>query len=252
MSSRNDPPDRMSPPDMHWAAPDLTSPPDTHRGAPVYEGEAPVHEDEARLDCGRLLADVWYAVEQRDPDTHRSTCPHCTAAAEEFTRLESAAGRLREETATVPDADASSLTERVMDVVRLELRPGRPVPLGEPDEELSVVEAAAARVLRAAAETVPGVRAGSCRLVPEGARGGPGVLVRLDVHAPTHAVLPGIAEEVRSRVLAAADRRLGLTAPEVDVRITDLTDAPGRPAHGPGDPLDGPGPSWATYEEGRS
>jgi uncharacterized alkaline shock family protein YloU len=124
-----------------------------------------------------------------------------------------------------------------MDVVRLELRPGRPLPLGGPEEDLWVMEAMAAKALRRAAETVPGVRAGSCRVDPAGqdraretARGaasgagrGP-VRVRLEVVAPLAAELPALADEVRRRVRAAADIALGVPVAAVDVTITDLVD----------------------------
>ncbi|WP_328563467.1 Asp23/Gls24 family envelope stress response protein [Streptomyces coelicoflavus] len=190
-----------------------------------------------RLACGRLLSEVWEAWEDGaddpDRDPHLRACPHCSAAVRQLDLLGVAvreAGSGRE-----PEWDAGALTERVMDVVRLELRPGRPLPLGEREEDLWVREAMAAKALRAAAETVPGVRAGSCLIRPAESGGSPSrgpVRVRLEVVVPLAPRLRDLAEEVRRRVRGAAVDVLGLPVDHVDVHITDVTEpagtAPGR------------------------
>ncbi|MEV1022866.1 Asp23/Gls24 family envelope stress response protein [Streptomyces sp. NPDC050264] len=198
-----------------------TDPPNTHADA----------DGDEQLPCGRLLSEVWDAWEAPGHDPHMDTCPHCQEAVRDLDQLEVAVRGLRDEPAEITDSDASTLTRRVMDVVRLELRPGRPLPLGEPDEDLWIMEAVAARTLRAAAETVPGVRAGSCRIEPmwrSGAATGP-VEVRLEIHAPSHAFLPDVAEDVRTRARDVADRELGLDIGAVEISITDLVDSA---AHG--------------------
>ncbi|NNN29682.1 Asp23/Gls24 family envelope stress response protein [Streptomyces sp. S3(2020)] len=203
----------------------MTAHTDTHTGG-----------DDERLACGRLLPRVWDDWEQQVDDPHLRSCPHCRQAVSDLDQLESAVRGLREEGADTSDYDTSTLTRRVMDVVRLELRPGRPLPLGEPDEDLWIMEAVAARTLRAAAESVPGVRAGSCRLRPgatgDGTVSGP-VDVTLDIHAPADASLPDLAERVRDRVREAADHELGLTTATVDIRVTDLLDTPADGQEGP-------------------
>ncbi|RII11774.1 hypothetical protein DSC45_28080 [Streptomyces sp. YIM 130001] len=194
-----------------------TDPPDPYGGS-----------DDERLPCGRLLSEVSEAWEDRTEDTHLDTCPYCRQAVEDLERLGSAVRSLREEGADEAPYDSSTIVRRVMDVVRLELRPGRPLPLGEPDEDLWIMESVAARSLRAAAETVPGVRAGSCRLRPvpgDGADGGT-VELRLEIHAPSQARLPALADEVRTRVREAMDGALGMEVSAVDIRITDLVDEP--------------------------
>ncbi|MFE1926478.1 Asp23/Gls24 family envelope stress response protein [Streptomyces asoensis] len=197
-------------------------------------------EDDELLPCGRLLSRVWEDWERQADDTHLRSCPHCRQAVAGLDRLECVVRGLDEETAPPSPQDTESLTRRIMDVVRLELRPGRPVPLGEPAEDLWIMEAVAGRTLRAAAETVPGVRAGSCRLLapdpggptaaptaadgsPEGA--GAVVGVRLDIHAPAGAPLLPLTERVRERVREAADRELGMPLAAVDIRVTDLVPA---------------------------
>ncbi|MEU9405817.1 Asp23/Gls24 family envelope stress response protein [Streptomyces fuscichromogenes] len=190
----------------------------TDRTDPPY-GTSP-HEDDELLPCGRLLSRAWADWETQADDAHPRTCPHCREAVRGLDELESAVRGLRTETADTGSYDAEPLTRRIMDVVRLELRPGRPLPLGEPSEDLRIMEAVAARTLRAAAETVPGVRAGSCRLldVPEDGT----VEVRLDIHAPTGVPLPDLAARVREQVGQAADRALGMVLAAVHIQVTDL------------------------------
>ncbi|MEV3907872.1 Asp23/Gls24 family envelope stress response protein [Streptomyces canus] len=187
--------------------------------------------DDEVLPCGRLLSRTWEDWEQRPDDAHLRSCPYCRDAVRELDRLESAVRDLRTEGVGGSLYDAEPLTRRIMDVVRMELRPGRPLPLGEPAEDLWIMEAVAARTLRAAAETVAGVRAGSCRLLDAGTddAGTDGVVegvgVRLDIHAPDGAPLPELAAQVRERVWEAADRELGLVVAVVDIRVTDLVPA---------------------------
>ncbi|MEW2162784.1 Asp23/Gls24 family envelope stress response protein [Streptomyces sp. NPDC007084] len=197
----------------------------THHSGPPDRRLVPDEDDEL-LPCGRPLSEVWEIAE--DPgrsDAHGEQCPHCGRALGEWTRLESLVGSLREETDAVASYDVTPLTRRVMEVVRVELRPGRPLPLGEPAEDLWIMEAVAARALRTAGETVAGVRAGSCRIVPRepSVSGGvAGLDVRLDIVAPPGAALDHLAEQVRDQVLDTARVRLGMDVTAVDIRITDL------------------------------
>ncbi|MFJ4694280.1 Asp23/Gls24 family envelope stress response protein [Streptomyces sp. NPDC088766] len=176
------------------------------------------------LPCGRLLSRTWDDWERRADEAHLRSCPHCGEAVRGLDLLETAVRGLRAEAADAAAHDAEPLTRRVMDVVRLELRPGRPLPLGEPGEDLWIMEAVAARAVRAAAETVSGVRAGSCRLSTDGAAGA--VEVRLDVRVPAGPPLPEITELVRERVREAADRELGVVVTVVDIHVTDVVLAP--------------------------
>ncbi|MFJ8795643.1 Asp23/Gls24 family envelope stress response protein [Streptomyces sp. NPDC102462] len=179
------------------------------------------------LPCGRKLEDVWRQWEQGSTDPHTHTCPHCSAALHDLDRLQDVVRRARAE--EPPQEDAGALVERVMDVVRLELRPGRTLPLGTLAEDDWIVEAAAAKVLRSAADTVPGARTGSCRIAPAGSGAaasarrtrGP-VAVRVEVVVAATVNLQRVAEQVRERVFGAADELLGMEVGSVDVTFTDV------------------------------
>jgi len=189
----------------------------THTDPPE---DARTDPDDERLPCGRALSGVWDGWERQTDDPHTLGCPYCRQAVDDLVRLESAVRGLDEESPETSAYDAGPLTRRVMDLVRLELRPGLPLPLGEPAEDLWIMETVAARALRAAAERVEGVRAGSCRMVDAGGA----VEVRLDIHAPASADLPRLAERVRRRVREAADGELGMAVASVDIRVTDVVD----------------------------
>ncbi|MFH8992601.1 hypothetical protein [Streptomyces sp. NPDC017940] len=191
--------------------------------------------EEDVLPCGRELARVWELAEAGQPDPHTAGCAHCTEALRALRALEGVVARARDDEPPVPPWDTAALTDRVMDVVRLELRPGRTLPLGEVDEDAWIVEAAAARTFRAAVDTLPGVRAGSCRVeaAPQDASASPpppGRLprgparVRVEVQAGLSWNLQRVADEVRARIVGAADHELGMRIAAVDVVVTDLLD----------------------------
>ncbi len=136
------------------------------KGAVVHRRED--EGDDERLPCGLLLSDVWDAADEGGGDVHLSQCPHCSAARAELGLLGEAVRDVL--AAEADDAaegawDVGGLTERVMDVVRMELRPGRPLPLGG-RHDLWMTETAVARTVREAVDGLHGVYAGSCRIGP--------------------------------------------------------------------------------------
>ncbi|MEU6281052.1 hypothetical protein [Streptomyces sp. NPDC047028] len=97
------------------------------------------------------------------------------------------------------------------------------------DERLGIMESAAARTLRAAADEVPGVRTRSCRIIAGPNADTNQVTVHLGVQASLSTPdLTVLADEVRRHVKESADLSLGLDVAAVDIHITDLADPPGR------------------------
>ncbi|WP_244177836.1 hypothetical protein [Streptomyces atriruber] len=200
--------------------------------------DGPTDEPNELLPCGRALWEVWERAESGGSDPHADTCPHCTEALNTLRSLEdvvsAARERDREGAPWDPEPDTSALVGRVMDVVRLELRPGRTLPLGEPAEDTWIVEAVAARTVRAAADSLPGVRAGSCRIEAlaheEGAAAPAGrwprgpVHIRAEVEVALTWNLQEVAEKVRHTVREAVDEELGMRVATVDVTVADLID----------------------------
>ncbi|MFH8407446.1 hypothetical protein ACH4FX_22030 [Streptomyces sp. NPDC018019] len=238
--------------------------------------------DDPTLPCGRTLSSVWEENEsaaggegaaprtgpgtgprtgpgpdpRTAPDPHTAQCPYCQEALaglgvlDSYVREARQAARAAERDAD--DRDAERFTARVMDLVRTELRPGRTLPLGEPEDDAWITEAAAAKTFRAAAETLPGVQAGSCRvtlLAPEGP-----MKVALELVAGYEWPLPDLADRVRERVRAAARDGVGLTVEEVDVTVLDLveSDTGGDPEAGSAGEAGGAGGTGGTGERSTS
>ncbi|MFF9085898.1 hypothetical protein ACF1BE_05695 [Streptomyces sp. NPDC014991] len=189
---------------------------DGPRNGPAATDVPPFAGDEV-LPCGRLLSRVWEQARDATPapDPHTVSCPHCREAAEGLATVNAATRTLRAE---VPGL--RTLADRVMNIVRAELRLGRLLPLADPDRTLRIAESAAARLLRQAADTVPGVRAATCRITPEG--DGTHVRVTMTVAAALDGPLPDRVHQVRRSVLHCAAQDLGLAVTAVDITVTDV------------------------------
>lgn len=131
--------------------------------------------------------------------------------------------------------------------VRVQLGIGRVLPLGGPADGSWITEQAAAGTLRAAAGTPAGVRLGTLRLsvadpdrapqpaVPAPPSALPPGPLRIEADFATVAgrPLPTVADQVRTALLEASVRELGLVVGVVDLQVSELLDegeAPSSPA----------------------
>ncbi|MFF4354718.1 hypothetical protein [Streptomyces sp. NPDC001530] len=195
----------------------------------------PFEGDEV-LPCSRLLSRVWEQAQDAAPaaDPHTASCPHCREAVEGLATVSAATRALRAE----DSSGLHALADRVMNVVRAEVRLGRLLPLADPDRDLRIAESAAAKVLRQAADTVPGARAATCRLVPAGE--GTDVRVTMTLAAALDRPLPDTVRQVRRSVLHSAGQDLGLAVTTVDITVVDVMEPwPPLGSSGPGHPTGG-------------
>jgi hypothetical protein len=170
------------------------------------------------LPCGRLLSRVWEQAQDEAPaaDPHRVSCPHCREAAEGLATVNAAARALRAE----DPPGLHALADRVMNAVRTEVRLGRLLPMADPDRDLRITESAAAKVLRQAADTVPGARAATCRLTSAGE--GTDIRVAMTLAATLDRPLPERVHQVRRAILHSAGQDLGLAVAAVDIAVVDV------------------------------
>jgi hypothetical protein len=117
---------------------------------------------------------------------------------------------------------------------------GRLLPLGGPADGTWITEQAAVQALGRAANEIPGVRLESLRIGPTPLESvsepavrppasaiPPGPLrIEAAFSASLGQPLPETADQLRSRLLDAAARRLGLTTVTADLRVTDLHEVP--------------------------
>ncbi|MEU3524751.1 hypothetical protein AB0E62_12905 [Streptomyces sp. NPDC038707] len=180
--------------------------------------DMPLFAGDEVLPCGRLLSRVWEQAQDAAPaaDPHTASCPHCREAVQGLAAVNAATRALRAE----DPPGLYMLADRVMDIVRAEVRLGRLLPLAEPARDLRIAESAAAKVLRQAAGTVPGARAATCRLAPEG--NGTDVRVTMTLAAALDRPLPDRVHQVRRSVLHSAGQDLGLAVTAVDITVVDV------------------------------
>lgn len=191
---------------------DFTDPAD-----PTGRPAGPAADDES-LPCGASLALLW----EEGPAPDHAACPHCAAARSDLAALDRTV-----RAAVTAHGDVPDLAARVMDLVRTELRPGPLVPLEEPDGWIT--ETAAARLFRHAAQSLPGVAAGSCRVAAVSGRTAvrgrlprEPLRVMLEIAVDLSRTVPDAVAAVRERVLGAAAEHIGLELAAVDVAVVDL------------------------------
>ncbi|MBZ9593887.1 hypothetical protein [Streptomyces yangpuensis] len=173
------------------------------------------------LPCGRPLGRAWQRARDAGgaPDPHSSHCPHCRGAIEGLTALDRATRALRGQ----EQPDGHHLATRIINAVRTEVRLGSMLLLDDPDHDLRIAESAAAKVLRRAADTVPGIRAASCRITASES-GAATHVVTITVAATLDRPLRGRAEALREAVLHSAEHVLGLAVTAVHVEINAVLD----------------------------
>jgi hypothetical protein len=210
--------------DQHPQNPGTSSP-----GSPEPSDDSPLDDaatlaGDELLTCGRPLSRTWEQARDAgpgaDPDPHAASCPYCREAVEGLAALDEAARTLRAQ----EPPDARALADRIVGIVCAEVRLGRMLPLDDPAQDLRIAETTAAKVLRQAADTVPGATAASCRLAPTGE--GTGVHVVMTLVAALDHPLPEKAKQVRRCVIDAAGQALGLAVTAVDVEVVDVLDMP--------------------------
>jgi hypothetical protein len=186
---------------------------------PAIREPAPLAGDQV-LPCGRLLSQAWEQAQDATPaaDPHTMSCPHCREAVEGLATLNAATRALR----TKDPPGLQVLADRIMRIVRTEVRLGRLLPLADAVLDLRITESAAAKVLRQAADTVPGARAATCRLVPAGDTE---VQVTMTVAAALERPLLDTVDQVRRSIIHAAGQALGLAVTAVDIIVVDVLES---------------------------
>lgn len=196
--------------------------------------DAPLFAGDETLPCGRLLSRVWEQSQDAAPptDTHTVSCPHCREAVEGLATVGAATRAL---CAEAPDG-LHALADRVMSAVGAEARLGRLLPLADLYRDLRIAENAAAKVMRRAADAVPGARAATCRLGVD--EEGTEVRVTMTLAAALDRPLHDRIQQVRRSVLDSAEQELGLAVTAVDITVVDVLEAEPPPL-GPGLPPGG-------------
>ena len=172
-----------------------------------------------RLPCGRDIDQLWDHLVRDAPDEHARSCEHCQAALTEIRPLHTAISALAAEPVRPP----ADLRAKVMAAVRARMaaapRIALPAPAGN---RLVISEHAAAIILRAAGDTVDGVRARSCRLPPDAHDMSTDTDLKLSISLRFDMPVLAAARAVRVAVRTAARAQLGLTLGRIDIDVVDV------------------------------
>jgi hypothetical protein len=172
-----------------------------------------------RLPCGHHIDQLWNHLATGTPDEHARACEHCQAALTEIRPLLTATSEMAAEPVFPPD----DLSGRVMAVIRARIQPAARISLpGPAGMRVDISEHAAAMVLRAAGDTVNGVRARSCRLTPAAHDRDTSTGLQLTISLRYGVSAPAAARALRGAVHAAARRQLGLTLGHIDIEVADI------------------------------
>jgi hypothetical protein len=172
-----------------------------------------------RLPCGRDIDQLWDRLVQDAPDEHARSCEHCQAALTEILPLRKATSLLAAEPVRLP----VDLQAKVMAVVRARMAATPRIALpGPAGDRLVISERAAAIILRAAGDTVDGVRARSCSLWPESRDLSTAADLKLSISLCFDKPVLAAARAVRMAVRTAARAQLGLTLGRIDIDVVDV------------------------------
>ncbi|WP_375423024.1 Asp23/Gls24 family envelope stress response protein [uncultured Friedmanniella sp.] len=190
--------------------------------------------EESRLGCGRLVDDVW-ADADRPPDAHEQTCPFCQQARATMLGLSEATDALRGYEEQDPEYVPSvAVKDLVMQLVHIEVRRGRALPLRVPETEalvprLAISEQAVLDVVWQGADAIPGVRGRHCAVVAELTEQRPGEAgtVRIELHVALAAgvSIPEVTGRLRDHLRRHVADETGLHTSRIDVTVEDLYDA---------------------------
>lgn len=174
---------------------------------------------EDRLPCGHDIDQLWDHLAKGALDEHTRSCEYCQAALNEIRLL----GTATSELAAEPVRPPAGLSGKVMAAVRARSASAPRIDLpGPAGNRLFIREPAAAFILRAAGDTVDGIRTRSCRLTPEPHDLSLSTDLKLSISLRFDMPALAAARAVRMAVRAAARAQLGLTLGRIDIDVVDV------------------------------
>ncbi|KQR03923.1 hypothetical protein ASF74_17960 [Arthrobacter sp. Leaf145] len=191
------------------------------------------------LECGHSLAELSAYLdtgEIADP-AHLDSCPECQAGLASLRRLSELGNELL--TADVADAGSGSddWMQTILDNLRLELRPGRSIPLraADPQDTLWETEGSVSALIRSVADSFPGTAAGKCRLLGDITVPGAGITVEVEIAVVYGHAMEERAAALRNELAKVLEVQTELNIQAINITVTDVLELPA-PAMTPNKP----------------
>lgn len=174
------------------------------------------------LECGHSLAELsaYLDTGQIADPAHLDSCPECQAGLASLRNLSALGSELLSSDVADAGSGSDDWMQSILDNLRLELRPGRSIPLqsDHPDDTLWETEGSISALIRSVVDAHPGTAAGKCRL--HGDVTTPGALTTVEVEI---AVVYGHSMEERADQLREELARTLATHTELAIEAINIT-----------------------------
>jgi uncharacterized alkaline shock family protein YloU len=182
------------------------------------------------LGCGHTLEELSLYLDTGDfPDPgHLDSCPECRNGLDSLRRLSTAGSELFSSDLADAGSGSDDWMKNILANLKLELRPGRTIPLRSEDplDRLTETEGSVLALVRSVTDSTPGAVAGKVRLEGDVTVPGEAITVNLDLAVVFGHPLLGRATALRRDLGEALARHTELNIAAIDITITDVIDAP--------------------------
>lgn len=178
------------------------------------------------LECGHSLSELSAYLDTGtiDDPRHLETCPECQAGLASLQRLSELGNDLLQSDVADAGSGNDDWMQSILDNLRLELRPGRNIPLhsDHPDDALWETEGAVAALIRTVADSFPGTAAGKCRLHGDVTAPGAEITVEVELAVVYGHSMDERASALRQELAEALAFHTELNVQAIDITVTDV------------------------------
>ncbi|MBP1134453.1 putative alkaline shock family protein YloU [Arthrobacter sp. PvP023] len=182
------------------------------------------------LECGHSLEELSTYLDTGDisDPRHLAECPDCQAALASLRNLKDLGTEFLGEEIAAAGKGTDDWMQSILDNLRLELRPGRTIPLrpDHPGDTLSQTEGAITALVRAVGDAVEGIAVGKCRLRGDVTVPGAPVTVEVQLAVLYGHQMMGKAAALREHLAAALARHTELNIAAIDLAVSDVLQPP--------------------------
>jgi hypothetical protein len=186
------------------------------------------------LECGHNLAELsaYLDTGRIDDPVHLAACPECQAGLASLRHLSELGNDLLRSDVADAGSGTDDWMQSILDNLRLELRPGRSIPLesGNPDDNLWETEGSISALLRSVADSLPGTAAGKCRLHGDVTTPGAHITVEVEIAVVYGHPMEERAAVLRQELAETLAVHTELTIQAINITVTDVLEPP-KPAN---------------------
>ncbi|MGR0161953.1 Asp23/Gls24 family envelope stress response protein [Paenarthrobacter nitroguajacolicus] len=190
------------------------------------------------LDCGHSLAELssYLDTGQIADPAHLRLCPECQAGLASLRRLSELGSELLSSDLADAGSGNDDWMQSILDNLRLELRPGRNIPLRaeNPHDTLWETEGSITALIRSVADALPGTAAGRCRLHgditgADTSTAEAGITVDVEIAVVYGHPMEDRAAQLRRELAKTLAFQTELHVEAINITVTDVLEPPANP-----------------------